>query len=148
VKKSILWGFILSTSISFVISMTIYIFGKQFLAIYLPNDPSGIEAIELGVVRMKYISRFYAVAAAYNVFLSAMQAFGYSFVPMINSIITVFVFRIFWLELIYPVLDAANHVIDNLYVCYTISWILTLIAHSIMFIFVYSRYKKGKIKRI
>lgn len=114
----------------------------------MPNDPSGVEAVELGVVRMKYISRFYTIAAAYGVFLSAMQAFGYSFVPMINSIITVFVFRIFWLELVYPVLDAANHVIDNLYVCYSISWILTFIAHTTMFIFVYSRYKKGKIRNI
>lgn len=148
VRQSIMWGLILSASISFVVSMTIYLLGEQILALYLPKDQSGAQAIALGVVRMKYISRFYVVAAAYSILVSAMQAFGYSFVPMINSILTVCVFRIFWLQIVYPRLDAVNHVIDNVYLCYPISWILTLIAHSVMFAIVYTRYKKGKLKEI
>ena len=148
VRQSIVWGLILTASISFVVSMTIYIFGEQALALYLPKDQSGAEAISLGFVRMKYISRFYIVCATYSILVSSMQAFGYSFVPMINSILTVFVFRIFWLEVAYPRLEAINHVIDNVYMCYSISWILTFIAHAITFAIVYARYKKGKLKQI
>ena len=148
VKQSIVCAIVLTASISFIISTTMYILGEHVLSLYLPADQSGADAVASGLSRMKYVCRFYVIAATYSVFVSSMQAFGYSFVPMLNSIITVLVFRIFWLEVIYPRLDAVNHVIDNVYVCFTISWTLSLIAHFTMFMIIYTRYRKGKIKQI
>ena len=145
VKQSITCCLALTVAISFVSSISIYSFGEYALALYLPDSREGIE---FGLSRMKFVLLFYVVGATYNVFVSSMQAFGYSFIPMLNSIITVLGFRILWLELIYPRLDAVKHTIDNVYMCYTFSWALSFIAHFTMFIIVYTRYKKGRVKTI
>ena len=138
-------GLLLSATISLISSVSLYSFGEHALALYLPDSPEGIE---FGLSRMKFVLLFYVIAATYSIFVSALQAFGYSFIPMMNSIITVLVFRVLWLELIYPRLDAVKHTIDNVFLCYTISWSLSLIAHFTMFMIVYTRYKKGKVKSI
>jgi Na+-driven multidrug efflux pump len=123
-----------------------YFLRNQVLALYLGDSA---EAIYFGATRMSYVARFYAIGACYGIFSAALQAFGYSIIPMINSILTVFVFRIIWLEFIYPVLDAVEHTIANVYVCFTFSWVLTLLAHFSVFLFVYLRYlKTGKVKRM
>lgn len=145
VGQSVRACFLLSTSLTFAFSVIFYLLGEPILALYLPKSP---ESVEYGMLIMRYSVLCYLVPVAYNVFVSAMQAFGYSFIPMINSIITVLGFRIIWLTYIYPKLDAANHVIDNLYVCYPISWTLSLLAHMTMFFIIYVRYKKGKVKQI
>ena len=145
VRRSIMWCLVLSGVISLVSSVTLYAFGEYALALYIPDSPDGIA---FGLSRMKFVLLFYVVAAVYNIFVSALQAFGYSFIPMMNSIITVLGFRVLWLELIYPRLDAVKHTIDNVYMCYTISWTLSLIAHFTMFIIIYTRYRKGKVKSI
>ena len=90
----------------------------------------------------------------FSTFTSSMQAFGYSFVPMINSIACVLGFRVGWMSLVYPQILAANGGVLSLetakllYVCYPISWALCLVAHSIAFSIIYSRYKKGKVRRV
>lgn len=145
VKRSIIYCLILTTVISFASSVLIYSMGERALALYLPDSQEGIE---FGLSRMKFVLLFYVIVAAYNVFVSSMQAFGYSFIPMLNSIITVLGFRVIWLELIYPRLDAVKHTIENVYMCYAISWSLSFIAHFTMFIIIYTRYKKGRIKII
>ena len=146
VSRSILCCFLLSCCVGFAAGYTMFLLRNQVLSLYLG---SGSEAIYYGATRMTYVARFYVIGATYSVFSAALQAFGYSFIPMINSILTVFVFRIIWLEFIYPVLDAVEHTISNVYVCFTISWSLTFIAHFSVFLFVYLRYlKTGKVKRI
>ena len=145
VRQSIVWSMVLSVSIAFVASMTFFLLGEHALSLFLPDGSPGVV---YGFARMKYVCRFYAVAAVSNIIVSSLQAFGYSFVPMLNSIITVLCFRIFWLEVIYPRLDALNHTIENVYVCFTISWLLSLLAHTVMFFIIYTRYKRGKVKQI
>jgi hypothetical protein len=72
-----------------------------------------------------------------------------SFITMLNSVVTVFVFRMIWLEFIYPPLEAIEHTIDNVYLCYTFSWSLTFIAHLVAFLIVFIRYMKtGKTKNL
>lgn len=148
VKKSIISAFVMSTSIAFVVSMLLYGFAEYTLWLYLPDTPDGVAGITYGISRMKFVCRFYAVAAISNIIVSSLQAFGYSFIPMMNSIVTVLCFRIFWLEVIYPRLDAIEHTIDNVYVCFTISWLLSLLAHAVMFTIISLRYRNGKVRRI
>lgn len=145
VRNSIIVCAIIAPAIGFVFGNLIYIFGEDVLSLFLPDSA---EAVAFGMVRMKYVLCAYGICMLYNVLVSVMQAFGYSFVPMLNSILTVLGFRLIWMEFIYPPLNAANRVIDNLYVCYTISWTLCLIAHSVAFAIIYSRYRKGVVRRV
>jgi len=99
--------------------------------------------------RMKFIMIPQFVSSIFGILVSSMQAFGYSLVPMINSIITVLGFRILWLEAIYP--ELIRHYgrnIDCLYSCYTISWLLSLLVHSLTFAVIYRKYTRGKIKKL
>ena len=144
VKKSILTACLLGGAIALVLGNGMFLLGDFMLGLYLPGDAA---AIAFGKSRMKFIMIPQFVSAVYNSLVSAMQAFGYSFVPMINSIITVLAFRVVWLEFVYPpLIEAYGKNIDYLYLCYTCSWLLTFIAHSIMFSIIYTKYKKGKIK--
>jgi len=145
VKKSILYCGLISVSVALVLSQGIFIFRDEILGIYLPDSKA---AVSFGIERMKYVLLLYPVSALFNTFTSSMQAFGYSFVPMINSILTVLVFRLIWLEFIYPPLDAANRTIANVYMCYSVSWLLCLLAHTTMFAIIFVRYLKGKVREI
>ncbi len=145
VGKSIAICAAISTAIALLGSLLVYALARPILRLYVPENPA---AVEFGIMRVKYVFLFFAICTLYNVFVGAMQAFGYSIVPTINSVLTVLVFRVIWLEWIYPVLDAKNRSIANIYICYSVSWTLTLIAHLTMFIIIYTRYKKGKVKTI
>ncbi len=145
VGRSIVICAAVSTSIAILGSIVVRIAARPILALYVPENPA---AIEFGIMRVRYVFMFFGVCVFYNIFVGAMQAFGYSVVPTINSIITVLLFRVVWLNWIYPVLDANNRSIANIYMCYSVSWVLTLVAHLTMFFIIYSRYKKGKVKKI
>ena len=145
VGQAILWCFVISVSLAFITSELIFLLRDYALALYLPD---AADAVAVATLRMKRVLLIMPVAAAMNIFVSSLQAFGYSFIPMMNSIITVLVFRLIWLEFIYPPLEAIEHTIDNVYLCYTVSWILSLLAHATMFTVIYLRYRKGKVKKI
>ncbi len=146
VRKSIFSATTLSFSTSLILGVGMYLFGHPLLEIFLPDNPA---AIEYGMARMKVILPFEFVAALFGCFSSIMQAFGYSFVPMINTVITVFGFRTVWMQFIYPVLvENYGKRIEFVFVCFTVSWVLTLIVHAVTFLFVYAKYKKGKVLRV
>ena len=145
VKKSILYCVITSIAIGLILSWGVFLFRYEILGVYLPSSE---VAVEFGVERMKCVLLLYPFAAVFSACTNAMQAFGYSFIPMMNSILTILVFRLAWMQFIYPPLNEANRNILNLYICYSFSWTLNMIAQLTMFIIVYSRYKRGKLKEL
>ena len=71
--------------------------------------------------------------------------------PMLNSIVTVLIFRIIWMNLIYTNLPTTSDPVSNifnLYSCYMVSWTLSLIACTAIFFTLYHRYKHGKVKSL
>ncbi len=141
VKNTIKLCLAIGFGFGFVLGVGLYLFGKPVLSLLIPGE---YEAIEYGMVRMKYVLLFYGIAALNSVLINTLQAFGCSFIPFCTSIVTVLLFRVFWMFFIYPL----SVTIDNLYFCYTCSWTLALIAHTVTFIFVYGRYKKEKIQSV
>lgn len=144
VKKSIFWCALLSCSSSIVLAAVLYLARYPLFSLFL----SGNEAIEYAIAKMSYIIIPYFLVFLYNVFVSSMNAFGYSFVPTINTVITVLGFRFVWISFIYPVVNTPEPYIGNLYISYALSWILCLIAQFTAFSIIYSRYKKGKLRKI
>lgn len=141
VKKSIRICLIIGFTLGLVLGVGLYLLGRPVLSLFVPGENA---AIEYGLVRMRYILLIYFIAAINQVLTNAVQAFGYSFIPFCTSIITVLLFRVFWMSFIYPL----SVTIHNLYFCYTCSWTLALIAHICTFLYVYGRYRKGKIVSI
>lgn len=146
VKRSIGFCILSSASLAFMISIPLYLLGEPLLSLFGADSAGAIEA---GMSRMRHILLFYTMAAIMNIFSSALQAFGYSLITMLSSVFTVFVFRIIWLELIYPPLEVIQHTIDNVYLCYTFSWTLTFVANLVAFLIVFLRYMRtGRVKRL
>ena len=144
VKKSILCCMTVGTTVALITSFTVYLLGEYLLKLYLPSDPI---AVEFAFSRMKLVLIFAALHVVTDVTVGAMHAFGYSLTPTINSIATVLAFRVLWLEVIYPRIDAIEHTIENVYLCYPVSYTLSLIANFTLFLIIWTKYKKGELKQ-
>lgn len=141
IKKTIIYCSVIGVITGVILGDGFFLFGKQFLNVYLPGD---IEAIEYGYVRMHYILALYFIAAFSGVIGNSIAAFGYSILSMLNSIFSVLILRFFWMFFIYPHFMTIN----NVYLCFSVSWVLSLAINTTMFLVIYKKYKIGKLKTI
>jgi Na+-driven multidrug efflux pump len=94
---------------------------------------------------MLYIILPYAIAALNGMLANSIQAFGYSIFSTVNSILSVFVFRMFWMNFIYP-LCPTFHVLMQ---CFLVSWTLTALVNLIFFFYIYyGKFKADKLKKM
>ena len=148
VKQSIRYSMILSVSITMTISIFALLFRVPLLKLFLPADNL---AVRFAQVRMFSLFTIFWMAAANNILSSSIQAFGYPSASMLNSIGTVLLFRIFWMNIIYPNLPLSDDPVSNifnLYSCYMVSWTLSFIVCIVMFFIIYRRYKRGELKAL
>ena len=148
VKKSILTCLILGFSVTALVSTAFMIFSEPLASLYVTGD----QAVKAAQVRMSCNTVFYFVACVYGTLSHVIQSFGYSYISTINYIVSVFVFRIFWMFVVYPshrVLDAPLESLFWIVLCWPVSWTLTLIVNIIVVLLIYhKRFKKGKIKDV
>lgn len=119
---------ILTVTITLLLGGGTYIFGHQLLGIYT----SDAEVIACGIEIFLYTTVTYFLCGLMDLFPGAMRGMGYSFVPMIISIIGTVGLRIVWIFWVFP----KNHTLDVLFISYPVSWGLTIIMQVICFLFV------------
>ena len=108
------------------------------------NDPL---AVEIGLVRLTCLLSLYSLMAIDSTLSNSVRAFGYTLLPMINSVFTVILFRTVWMNFIYPYMTFVGDPVKdifNVYECYMFSWTLSLIVQIVIFAVVYIRYMRGK----
>lgn len=148
VKLSIILCVIINGIAALVLGYGVLLFGKPLLGIFLPGDPLGVD---VAMVRMACLLSIYFVAAIDSVLSFSLRAFGYTILPMLNSVFTVVLFRTVWMNLIYPNMTFIGDPIKdifNVYVCYIYSWVMSLVVQIVFFIVIYRRYMTGKGKVI
>ena len=101
-------------------------------------------AIEYGLIRMFYVAQFMWVNGIVNVLGSSLHAYGYPFFGSISSILFTLGFRIFWMQLIYPMNPTFNMVMA----CFTVSWFLNMTFYAVSVAIITRRYNKGIYKKI
>lgn len=112
----------------------------NILRIY-SSDP---EVIDIGVLRMGYICKYYFICGVMDLMVGALRGVGYSVMPMIVSLIGACGFRILWIYTVF----SWNRTLDCLYISYPISWFLTFLVHLICYIVIYKNIlKKDKFKK-
>ena len=102
-------------------------------------------------MRVAWVLSLYFVCAIDSVLSFSMRAFGYPILPMINSLVSVIMLRAAWMAWVYPYMTfTGDPVVDimNVYKCYMCSWVVSLVVQIILFVPVYVRYLKGKVKKI
>ena len=118
--------------------LTAKVFSEELLGLFLPDYP---EAIWYGQKKMSYTTAFYWLSATMAWLGSAVQAYGYPTTTTVNNLVSVLGFRIIWMNFVYNKAPS----IDRLYVCYTISWALTLMINVGMFIYAARKYKQKEV---
>lgn len=148
VKKSIFICLIFGFSVTVLISTVCMIFSEPLTSLYV----TGELAVKAAQVRMSCNTVFYFIACAYGTLSHVIQSFGYSYISTINYIVSVFVFRIFWMLTVYPshkVIDAPLKSLFWIVLCWPVSWTLTLTVNIIVVLLLYyKRFKKGRIKNV
>ena len=98
-------------------------FGHQLLGIYSSDS----EVIQYGINRMQVICGTYLLCGIMDVLVGSMRGMGYSFVPMIVSLVGACGLRILWIFTVFQ----WHRSLFVLYLSYPITWILTALAHTV-----------------
>ena len=143
IKRTFIIGCICGFTVGFVLGYSMLLAGKPLLQLFVGND---VAAIECGYLRMKNLLSLYFLAALSGVMGSTLQAFGYSIIPMLNSIFSVLILRVVWMTFIYPYFET----LENLYFCYFVSWsmIFVIVTAVLSVIFPRKLRKMRESKRI
>ena len=111
------------------------IFGRQLLGIYLTDSP---EAVVHGMLRFYRVSSLYFICGMMDVSTGALRGLGASTVPMVISLLGACGLRILWIATVFPHWRTP----EGLFLCYPISWVVTLAAQMIAFAVVFRRQTK------
>jgi len=135
VKKT-LWiclGSVMVTGMAF--SAAVCGFGEQLLGIYITDSP---EAIGYGMLRFWGVASLYFLCGMMDVSTGALRGMGASVVPMIICLLGACGLRVLWVATIFRLYPTPR----CLFLCYPISWTVTLACQLIAFTVVYQRHTK------
>ena len=104
-------------------------FGDTLIGFYTDSDVVIVE----GVKRLSIIAGTYMLCGMMDVTSGSMRGLGYSFTPMVVSLIGVCLFRVVWVATVFQV--EKWHTVETIYYSYPISWVMTFAAHLICFAF-------------
>lgn len=121
----------LVTMVGLVFGTSAYLAGAPLLSIY-SSDP---EVIHYGLLRMSVICTTYCLCGIMDVMVGVLRGIGYSFMPMVVSLVGACGLRIVWIFTIFQ----WHRSLTSLYISYPITWIITGIAHMICYAIVRKR---------
>ena len=140
VYRSFFYAQAMESTIAIVLSLTFFIFGRQLLPIFTGADA---EAVNQGLIRMQYVLLFYPFAM--TIFGTTLQAFGYPGIQTAINLIGIFGFRTVWMQFIYGKILPPT--IENLYLCYPVSFTAVQVVTGGLAALVLLRYRKGVYKK-
>lgn len=111
-----------------------FLCGQFLIGLYAPNDKA---VIDFGWRKLSIMGCTHGLLGMMNVMSGALRGMGASFFNMLTSIVGVCGIRIFWIMTAFKAIGT----FESLFVCYPLSWIGTLILHSIMFLIIFKKKK-------
>lgn len=122
-----LWSFIFT----FSLGMLSFVFGEQLLSLYTTNP----EVIKWGMERTVYMHIPFFLCAFMEIFSGALRGIGYSFLPMVISLLGACAFRVVWIYTIFPKVRT----MACLFQSYPVSWIITISVMAASFFLCYKK---------
>ncbi len=123
-------------TIGVVMGGLVVLAGKPLLGIYTDSP----EVIAIGMRRLKIIVLTYALCGMMDVMVGVLRGLGYSFVPMLVSLIGACALRLVWIATVFQI--DKYHYIETIYISYPITWFITFVAHFTCFIIIRKRLEK------
>lgn len=121
------------TTVGLIFGNVVVLFGHPLLGIYSDSQP----VIEAGMIRLLMICSPYALCGIMDVTVGLLRGIGYSMIPTIVSLIGVCGLRLVWIATIFQIPE--YHTVESIYISYTITWTITILANVICFLFVRKR---------
>lgn len=134
-------GMLCVVTVGIIMGMISVVFGEVLLGIYSTSD----AVIAAGMERLNIIGMTYFLCGAMEVATGALRGMGYSFVPMIISLIGVCGIRIFWIMTIFQ--QPRFHTVGMLFMTYPVTWIVTLAALMVMFFVMRKKLREKAVAR-
>lgn len=122
-------------AVGFVVGNLFYLFGRQLLGIYITDSP---QAIEYGMIRLKYILVPYFICGIMDTTTGAMRGIGSSVIPMAITVVGVCLMRVVWIYTVFAI--PKYHTLAGLFISYPITWTLTFAALFISFLIIMKRH--------
>jgi putative MATE family efflux protein len=143
VKKSFSKCMLLSVTIGGSLGVLVYLTGRFWLGLIVGGDAL---AVEYGMIRMLCTTLFYIVNAVNTVYANALQAYGCSSWSAGNSIFCVLIFRVIWMQGLYPLCEALP-TFERFFVvvvCFIVSWFLRMLVNVALFELAKRKYMHGE----
>lgn len=113
-----------------------YLFGYNLLSIY--TDSSAV--VEVGIVRMMYVSLPYFLCGMMDVMVGGLRGLGHAILPMIVSLVGACGLRLLWIFTFFRM--PRFHEPRYLYITYPVSWTVTFLAHVICYVIVKRKFDR------
>lgn len=123
-----------------ITGFTAAFFGRALLGIY-SKDPA---VVEIGYERLLVVCIPYFLCGMNEVVCGGLRGMGLSLLPTIVTLLGVCGTRVLWVMFVFP----AFRSIFTLYLCYPVSWALTIAGHSICYFIFYRRWAKNEPRRL
>ena len=107
-------------------------FGRQLLSVYITDAP---EAIGYGLLRFYSVASLYFLCGMMDVSTGMLRGLGASVAPMVICLMGACGFRVLWVATVFPRWSTPQ----GLFLCYPISWTVTLACQMVAFFAVYRR---------
>lgn len=137
VKKIFIKCQMFVTLFGLIAGTVFYVFGETLLSIYIPQSP---EAVMWGMVRLGILSIPFVLCGIMDVATGALRGMGVSVAPMIISIVGICGIRILWIYTVFQI--PQYHTVECLYFSYIITWVITLLAETVVFCYEYKKLTK------
>ena len=116
VRKGKWAALVLGVGYTLLSSTFILLFGKQLLGIFV-ND---IEVIELGRYIMMFFCPFYFLLSIMHMLAGTIRGTGKTIPPMIIILVSMCLFRIVWLNVVWPMFGEMKWI----FMVYPLSWLI------------------------
>ena len=111
-------------------------FNEFFLGIYI--DDVTADAMRAGCERLFIVMPFCYAIGVMNILSGTLRSMGKSISAMVVSLFFICVFRVLWVQIIFPIFPS----VKTIFVSYPVSWILAAICNFILVIVVYKKATK------
>ena len=131
--KKILWLLVLLMIVSsWTVGSLAWFFGRFFLS-FFTNDSS---VIDMGMIRMWYVVFWLWLNGVLDIPASSLRGMGNSTTPTVAMLLGIVGVRLLYIGTIWKL----NPTLDVLYMCFPLSWVITLIILFVLWRFFYQRY--------
>ncbi len=109
-----------------------YLGGTFFLSMFTAQP----QVIQNGMIRLAYVTRWLFLNGLLECFVSSIRGMGVSFLPTAVTLTGIAGFRLLYIAFWFQ----AHPDLQTLYLCFPLSWLITLAAQAVLWFFTYRKY--------